>query len=111
MFVKPGRRQDDPALPLIVRGPNKRLLSVQGENVPEITFWYRRLLLVPPASRWRRGAGRAAGPSAAAASTGCDGYRDSAGGRPCRCACDGRRFRVAPAASRRRTAPVGCGRA
>ncbi len=55
MFVKPGRRQDDPALPLIVRGPNKRLLSSQGENVPEITFWYRRLrdgdvvLAEPPA--------------------------------------------------------------
>lgn len=43
MFVKPGHRQDDPALPLIVRGPNRRLLSPQGENVPEITFWYRRL--------------------------------------------------------------------
>jgi len=43
MYVKPGRRQDDPALPLIVRGPNRRLLSPQGEHVPEITFWYRRL--------------------------------------------------------------------
>jgi hypothetical protein len=43
MFVKPGHRQDDPAVPLIVRGPNKRLLSPQGENVPDITFWYRRL--------------------------------------------------------------------
>ena len=55
MFVKPGHRQDDPALPLIVRGPNKRLLSSEGENVPEITFWYRRLrdgdvvLAEPPA--------------------------------------------------------------
>ena len=55
MFVKPGHRQDDPALPLIVRGPNRRLLSPQGENVPEITFWYRRLrdgdvvLAEPPA--------------------------------------------------------------
>jgi hypothetical protein len=55
MFVKPGHRQDDPALPLLVRGPNKRLLSPQGENVPEITFWYRRLrdgdvvLAEPPA--------------------------------------------------------------
>ena len=38
MFVKPGHRQDDPALPLIVRGPNRRLLSPQGENAPEITF-------------------------------------------------------------------------
>jgi len=43
MFVKPGHRQDDPALPLIVRGPNKRLLSPQGEHVPEITFWHRRV--------------------------------------------------------------------
>jgi hypothetical protein len=43
MFVKPGRRQDDPALPLIVRGPNKRLLSSQGEQVPDITFWHRRV--------------------------------------------------------------------
>jgi hypothetical protein len=43
MFVKPGRRQDDPALPLTVRGPNKRLLSPQGEHVPEITFWHRRV--------------------------------------------------------------------
>ena len=55
MFVKPGHRQDDPALPLIVRGPNKRLLSPQGEHVPEITFWYRRVrdgdvvLAEPPA--------------------------------------------------------------
>ena len=55
MFVKPGRRQDDPALPLIVRGPNKRLLSPQGEHVPEITFWHRRVrdgdvvLAEPPA--------------------------------------------------------------
>jgi hypothetical protein len=43
MFVKPGHRQDDPALPLIVRGPNKRLLSPQGEHAPEITFWHRRV--------------------------------------------------------------------
>ncbi len=55
MFVKPGHRQDDPAVPLVVRGPNKRLLSPQGENVPEITFWHRRLrdcdvvLAEPPA--------------------------------------------------------------
>lgn len=55
MFVKPGHRQDDPALPLIVRGPNKRLLSPQGEQVPEITFWHRRVrdgdvvLAEPPA--------------------------------------------------------------
>jgi len=55
MFVKPGHRQDDPALPLIVRGPNKRLLSPQGEHVPEITFWHRRIrdgdvvLAEPPA--------------------------------------------------------------
>jgi len=44
MFVKPGHRQDDPALLLIVRGPNKRLLSPQGEHVPEITFWHRRVI-------------------------------------------------------------------
>ena len=43
MFVKPGNRQDDPALPLIVRGPNGRYLSPQGEHVPEITFWHRRV--------------------------------------------------------------------
>jgi hypothetical protein len=43
MFVKPGRRHDDPALPLIVRGTNKRLLSPQAEHVPEITFWHRRV--------------------------------------------------------------------
>lgn len=43
MFVKPGHRQDDPAVYLVVRGPNKRLLPPQGENVPDITFWYRRL--------------------------------------------------------------------
>ncbi len=55
MFVKPGHRQDDPALPLIVRGPNKRLLSPQGEHVPETTFWHRRVrdgdvvLAEPPA--------------------------------------------------------------
>ena len=55
MFVKPGRRQDVPALPLLVRGPNKRLLSPQGEHVPEITFWHRRVrdgdvvLAEPPA--------------------------------------------------------------
>ena len=55
MFVKPGHRQDDPALPLIVRGPNNRLLSPQGEHVPETTFWHRRVrdgdvvLAEPPA--------------------------------------------------------------
>jgi hypothetical protein len=55
MFVKPGHRQDDPAVPLIVRGPNKRLLSPQGENVSETTFWHRRVrdgdvvLAEPPA--------------------------------------------------------------
>ena len=55
MFVKPGHRQDDPAVPLIVRGPNRRLLSPQGEHVPEITFWHRRVrdgdvvLAEPPA--------------------------------------------------------------
>lgn len=43
MFVKPGHWQDDPAAPLIVRGPNGRLLSPQGEQVPEITFWHRRV--------------------------------------------------------------------
>jgi hypothetical protein len=43
MFVKPGHRQNDPTLPLMVRGPNKRLLSPQGEHVPEITFWHRRV--------------------------------------------------------------------
>ena len=91
MFVKPGHRQDDPALPLIVRGPNKRLLSPQGEHVPEITFWHRRVrdgdvvLAEPPTA-------------AASASTACGGRRDSAGGRPrCR-ARGGRRFRVPPAA-------------
>jgi len=56
MFVKPGHRQDDPALPLLVRGPNQRLLSPQGEHVPEITFWHRRVrdgdvvLAEPPAA-------------------------------------------------------------
>ena len=55
MFVKPGHRQDDPAVPLVVRGPNKRLLRPEGENVPEITFWHRRVrdgdvvLAQPPA--------------------------------------------------------------
>jgi len=55
MFVKPGHRQDDPAVPLIVRGPNQRLLSPQGENVPATTFWHRRVrdgdvvLAEPPA--------------------------------------------------------------
>ena len=55
MFVKPGHRQEDPALPLIVRGPNHRLLSPQGDHVPEITFWHRRVrdgdvvLAEPPA--------------------------------------------------------------
>jgi len=55
MFVKPGRRQDDPALLLIVRGPNCRLLAAAGEHVPEITFWHRRVrdgdvvLAEPPA--------------------------------------------------------------
>jgi hypothetical protein len=43
MFVKPGHRQDDPAVPLLVRGPNRRLLSPAGEHVPDITFWHRRL--------------------------------------------------------------------
>jgi len=43
MFVKPGHRQDDPARPLIVRGPNGRLLRPAGEAVPDTTFWYRRL--------------------------------------------------------------------
>ena len=56
MFVKPGHRQDDPAMPLVVRGPNKRLLRPEGEDVPEITFWHRRVrdgdvvLAEPPAS-------------------------------------------------------------
>jgi hypothetical protein len=56
MFVKPGHRKDDSALPLIVRGPNKRLLSPRGEHVPEITFWHRRardgdvVLAEPPAT-------------------------------------------------------------
>jgi hypothetical protein len=55
MFVKPGHRQDDPAMPLVVRGPNKRLLRPEGEDVPEITFWHRRVrdgdvvLAEPPA--------------------------------------------------------------
>ena len=71
MFVKPGRRQDEPALPLIVRGPNKRLLSPQGENVPEITFWYRRLrdgdvvLAEPPAPPPPPAAGEPLPPAAA----------------------------------------------
>ena len=43
MFVKPGPRPDDPARQLIVRGPNFRVLSPIGEDVPESQFWNRRL--------------------------------------------------------------------
>jgi hypothetical protein len=43
MFVKPGTRQDDRALPLIVRAPNGRTLRPGGEDVPATQFWNRRL--------------------------------------------------------------------
>ena len=43
MFVKPGPQPGNPGVLLVVRGPNNRLLSAQGENVPDITFWHRRL--------------------------------------------------------------------
>jgi Protein of unknown function (DUF2635) len=43
MFIKPGQRRDVPALPLVVRMPNGRLLRPAGEKVPGTTFWYRRL--------------------------------------------------------------------
>jgi hypothetical protein len=43
MFVRPGVRHDDRALPLIVRAPNGRLLPPSGEDVPETQFWNRRL--------------------------------------------------------------------
>lgn len=43
MFIKPGPRPDDPARALVVRGPNFRLLSELGGEVPETQFWHRRL--------------------------------------------------------------------
>ena len=43
MFVKPGQQRDDPANPLLVRKPNRQLLSPDGEDVPETNFWFRRL--------------------------------------------------------------------
>ena len=52
MFVKPGPRQDDRDRQLVVRGPNGRVLSPIGENVPDTQFWIR------PAARWRCCRGR-----------------------------------------------------
>ena len=43
MFVKPGMRPDDRGRALVVRGPNGRLLSELGGDVPETQFWHRRL--------------------------------------------------------------------
>ena len=43
MFVKPGPRPDDRDRQLVVRGPNGRVLSPIGENVPDTQFWNRRL--------------------------------------------------------------------
>ncbi len=43
MFVKPGMRPDDRDRALVVRGPNGRLLSELGGDVPETQFWHRRL--------------------------------------------------------------------
>ena len=43
MFVKPGPRPDDRDRQLIVRGPNGRVLSPIGEDVPDTQFWNRRL--------------------------------------------------------------------
>ena len=43
MFVKPGMRPDDRDRALVVRGPNGRLLSELGGEVPETQFWHRRL--------------------------------------------------------------------
>ena len=43
MFVKPGMRPDDRGRALVVRGPNGRLLSELGGEVPETQFWHRRL--------------------------------------------------------------------
>jgi len=44
MFVKPGMRRDEPDKPLLVRHPNLRPLRAEGEEVPEITYWHRRVL-------------------------------------------------------------------
>jgi hypothetical protein len=41
MFVQPGKSAS--GTPLIVRAPNRRLLRVAGEEVPENSFWMRRL--------------------------------------------------------------------
>ena len=43
MFVQPGQRQFDRGVQLIVRAPNRRILSPTGEEVPESPFWMRRL--------------------------------------------------------------------
>jgi hypothetical protein len=43
MFVKPGPHPDDPSRQLVVRGPNRRPLSPQGEEVTDSVFWMRRL--------------------------------------------------------------------
>ena len=43
MFVKPGMRPDDRDRAPVVRGPNGRLLSELGGEVPETQFWSRRL--------------------------------------------------------------------
>ena len=43
MFVQPGMRQSDRSRPLVVRAPNRRVLSPAGEEVPETDFWMRRL--------------------------------------------------------------------
>jgi hypothetical protein len=43
MFVKPGPRPDDPSRPLVVRGPNGRLLPETGGEVPDTQFWQRRI--------------------------------------------------------------------
>ena len=43
MFVKPGMRPDGRGDELVVRGPNGRLLSELGGEVPETQFWHRRL--------------------------------------------------------------------
>lgn len=38
MFVKPS----SPTLK--VRGPDRRLLAAEGQEVPEVQFWHRRLM-------------------------------------------------------------------
>ena len=43
MFVKPGMRPDGRGRALVVRGPNGRLLSEWGGEVPDTQFWHRRL--------------------------------------------------------------------